>query len=297
MKRIIFTICLIVSIACAAADHATTLSMPLWPLGAPQDNGLTGPEEEGGCVGNISEATLTAYLPDPNTATGAAVVVTPGGGYGVVCVESEGKAIADVLVPRGIAAIVLKYRLPNKHHIIPSTDARRALRTVRHLASQWRIRPDRVGVWGFSAGGHLASTVTTQFDDGQAQAVDPVERQSSRPDFSVLFYPVISMESGVTHNGSRNNLLGGDAPETLVELYSNEKQISKETPPTFLLHCSDDRVVDVENSLRFYQGLVQHGIPAQMLVYEKGGHGPGAFKGNPSWLEALERWLERRDCL
>ena len=297
MKRTITVICLMLSAPCCAADHATTLSMPLWPLGASQDNGLTGPEKEGGCVGNISEATLTVYLPDPNKATGAAVVVIPGGGYGVVCVASEGKAIADVLVPRGIAAIVLKYRLPNKHHTIPSTDARRALRTVRHHAEQWHIRPDRVGVWGFSAGGHLASTVTTQFDDGQAEAVDLIERQSSRPDYSILFYPVISMEMEVTHSGSRNNLLGENAPATLVELYSNEKKISKETPPTFLLHCSDDRVVAVENSLRFYQGLVRHGIPSQLLIYEKGGHGPGAFKGNPSWLTALEQWLIRRDCL
>lgn len=280
-----------------AADPVTGLEMPLWPAGAPDDNGLKGPERAGGCVGNISQATLTVYLPPADKATGAAVVITPGGGYGVVCMTTEGKQIADILVPRGIAAIVVKYRLPNGHHLIPAHDARRAIRTVRQKASDWRINPQKVGVWGFSAGGHLASTVATVFDNGRADADDPIDRQSSRPDFAILFYPVISMEAGVTHGGSRNNLLGRNAAPEWVHKYSNDQHVGPRTPPTFLLHCADDRAVPVENSLRFYRGLIRSGVTAQMLLFEQGGHGPNAFRSNPSWLTAFDRWLKRRKCL
>lgn len=309
IKALLFLAGLIFYVGCnltsdvkTSTDHATStvapaFSLPLWPQGAPEENCLSGPEKEGTCVGNISEATLTAYLPEPDRATGAGIVVIPGGGYGVVCLQTEGQAIADLLVPRGIAAFVLKYRLPNTHHRIPSMDARRALRTVRFHAEEWHVDPNRIGVWGFSAGGHLASTVTTVFDRGTAGASDPIERQSSQPDFAILFYPVISMKSDVTHQGSRNNLIGSEAPASLVERYSNENRITSKTPPTLLLHCSDDRVVPVENSLRFYQGLVREGISTQMLIFEKGGHGPSAFNLNPSWLTAWEKWLQRRGCL
>lgn len=271
--------------------------MVLWPSGAPDTNGLSGSERGGNCVGNISKATMKVFLPSKEKATGAAVVITPGGGYGVVCLGSEGKAIADILVPRGIAAIVVKYRLPNGHHQIPANDARRAIRMVRHNAAAWNINPKKVGVWGFSAGGHLASTVSTTFDAGQRDHKDQIERRGSRPDFSILFYPVISMEAGTTHGGSRRNLIGAEPSEKLVKQYSREGKIGKSTPPTFILHCSDDRVVPVENSLRYYRKLIEHRIPAQFLIYEKGGHGPGAFKRNPSWLPAFENWLKRRGCL
>ncbi|MDH3582944.1 MAG: alpha/beta hydrolase [Phycisphaerae bacterium] len=273
------------------------IQMSLWNTAPPTNNGLTGPERGSGCVGNISKATLTIHLPAKDQATGAAVVITPGGGYGVVCVESEGRQIADLLVPRGIAAIVVKYRLPNGHHEIPANDARRAMRTVRHHASDWKIDPKRVGIWGFSAGGHLASTVATAFDAGDADAKDPVERESSRPDFAILFYPVISMEGGVTHGGSRRNLLGPDPAEEKIARYSNETQVNERTPPTFLLHAGDDRAVPVENSLRYYRQLVRHRVPADLLIFERGGHGPGAFKNNPSWQAAFDQWLRRRKCL
>lgn len=280
-----------------AGSQGKPMTIPLWPSGAPDDNGLSGKEKPGGCIGNISKPTLTIYLPDRDRATGAAVVITPGGGYGVVCMETEGKQIADILLPRGIAAIVVKYRLPNGHHLVPANDARRAIRTVRHNATTWNINPGRVGVWGFSAGGHLASTVSTVFDKGQPAADDPIERQSSRPDFSILFYPVITMRQGVTHAGSRRNLVGPRATTRLVQRYSNEDRVGKATPPTFMLHAADDRAVPVENSLRYYRRLVSHGVPVQLLLFESGGHGPGAFKTNPSWLPAFDAWLKKRGCL
>ena len=303
--RKLLTVTLVGLFAVASIDDAparaqsggSVTTMDLWPDGVPDDNGLTGPERAGGCVGNISKPTLTIYLPPKDKATGAAIVVTPGGGYGVVCVKTEGQDIADVLVPRGIATIVVKYRLPNGHHKIPANDARRAIRTVRHHAAEWNIDPKKVGVWGFSAGGHLASTVSTVFDNGKPDADDLIERHGSRPDFAVLFYPVITMEKGVTHSGSRNNLLGSDASDELIERYSNERRVGKNTPPTFVLHAGDDRAVPVENSLRYYRNLVRHGVSSQLLLFERGGHGPNAFNSNPAWLAAFENWLKRRGCL
>jgi acetyl esterase/lipase len=263
----------------------------LWPNGAPNSNGLEGPEKAGGCIGNISIPTLTVYPAPKDKATGAAVVVIPGGGYGVVCVDGEGKAIAEILNARGITAVVLKYRLPNKHHLIPAEDARRAIRMTRAKAADLGIDPKLVGVWGFSAGGHLASTVATVFDTGDAKSDDPIERMSSRPDFAILFYPVISMNDEITHKGSRKNLMGD---EDLVERYSSELHVTAETPPCFLLHCSDDRTVPVENSVRFYQALVAKKVPAACLLFEQGGHGPNAFNMNPSWEGVFDEWLKKR---
>jgi acetyl esterase/lipase len=278
----------------AAELPKPTAVLDLWPDGPPDTNGLTGPEKGTRCVGNISKPTLLVYLPDGDRKPTAAVVITPGGGYGVVCVEPEGYPIAELLVQRGIAAIICKYRLPNGHHLVPANDARRAIRTVRHNAAKWNIDPKRVGVWGFSAGGHLASTVSTVFDSGKADARDTVERHSSRPDFSVLFYPVITMKDGAVHKGSRRNLLGAAPKSTLLERYSNESRVTKQTPPTFLLHCTDDLAVPVENSLRYYRQLVARSVPATLLVFESGSHGPTAFNRNPSWLAAFDRWLTAR---
>jgi acetyl esterase/lipase len=280
----------LLSLPCFAEPATITL----WPDGPPDSNGLTGSERGGHCVGNISTATLTIHLPPKEKATGAAVVLIPGGGYGVVCVGTEGHPIAKHLNERGIAGIVLKYRLPNKRHEIPANDARRAIRTVRSKAAEWNIDPQRVGVWGFSAGGHLSSTVATVFDKGKPDAKDAVEQQSSRPDFAILFYPVITMEKGVTHGGSRNNLMGST---DLSKRYSSEARVTRDTPPTFLLHCSDDRAVPVENSLRFYRSLIKHNVPATCLIFEKGGHGPGAFGRNPSWAPAFDAWLKDRKCI
>lgn len=291
------------AILCAEATrHAAAQEPPqaapkpelLWPDGAPDDNGLSGPEQVKGCVGNISIPTYMLFPASKENATGAAVVVMPGGGYGVVCVGSEGIPIAKKLNERGITAVVLKYRLPNGHHLIPANDARRAIRTTRAKAAEWGIDPKRIGVWGFSAGGHLASTVTTVFDEGNPRSEDPIERVSSRPDFSVLCYPVISMKEEITHKGSRSNLMG---KEDLVERYSSELRITPETPPCFLIHCSDDRTVPVDNSVRFYQALVANKVPAACLIFEEGGHGPNALHKNPSWEAAFDAWLKKRGCL
>ena len=268
--------------------------MLLWPAGAPDSNGLQGPEIVKACIGNISIPTLTVYPAPKEKATGAAVVVMPGGGYGVVCVEAEGMKVVETLHKMGITAVMLKYRLPNQHHLIPANDARRAIRMTRANAAEWGIDPKRVGVWGFSAGGHLASTVATAFDAGNAKSDDPVERMSSRPDFAILFYPVISMNDEICHKGSRQNLMG---KEDLIARYSNELLVTAETPPCFLLHCSDDRTVAVENSVRFYQALVAHKVPATCLIFEVGDHGPNAFIKNPSWESVLEGWLQKRGCL
>ena len=278
----------------AAELPKPTAVLDLWPDGPPDTNGLSGPEKGTRCVGNISKPTLLVYLPGGDRKPTAAVVITPGGGYGVVCVEPEGYPIAELLIQRGIAAIICKYRLPNGHHLVPANDARRAIRTVRHNAARWNIDPKRVGVWGFSAGGHLASTVSTIFDSGKSDAQDTVERQSSRPDFSVLFYPVVTMKDGAVHKGSRRNLLGGTPKSTLLERYSNESRVTRQTPPTFLLHCTDDRAVPVENSLGYYRQLVAKGVPATLLIFETGSHGPTAFNKNPSWLAAFDRWLTAR---
>lgn len=281
-------------LGCGAAMSAESQPELLWPNGAPDSNGLQGPEVVRACIGNISVPTMTVYRAPGDKATGAAVVVMPGGGYGVVCVEPEGMPIVRELNERGITAVMLKYRLPNQHHLIPANDARRAIRTTRAKAADWGIDPKRVGVWGFSAGGHLASTVTTVFDAGKPDSDDPVERMSSRPDFAILFYPVISMKDEITHKGSRGNLMG---KEDLIERYSNELRVTAETPPCFLLHCTDDRTVAVENSLRFYQALVANRIPAACVIFEEGGHGPNAFNRNPSWEGALDGWLKKRGCL
>ena len=261
MTRILLAVLLTLVLAPAASTAPPpkpTAVLKLWPDGPPDSNGLSGPEKGTRCVGNISKPTLLVYLPKATNKPTAAVVITPGGGYGVVCVEPEGYPIAELLVERGIAAIICKYRLPNGHHLVPANDARRAIRTVRHNATTWNIDPERVGVWGFSAGGHLASTVSTVFDSGQANASDAVERQSSRPDFSVLFYPVITMMDTAVHKGSRRNLMGADPKLSLKERYSNEARVSRQTPPTFMLHCTDDRAVPVENSLRYYRLSLIH---------------------------------------
>jgi acetyl esterase/lipase len=296
MKTFSWMAALILSVGGALCAEPIQDSQPqlLWPNGTPDSNGLQGPEVVKACIGNISIPTFTVFPAAKEKATGAAVVVMPGGGYGVVCVEVEGMPIVRELNERGITAVMLKYRLPNQHHLIPANDARRAIRTTRANAAQWGIDPKRIGVWGFSAGGHLASTVTTVFDAGNPASDDPVERVSSRPDFSILCYPVISMKEEICHKGSRHSLMGS---ENLIERYSSELRVTPQTPPCFLLHCSDDRGVLVENSLRFYQALVAHKVPAACLIFEEGGHGPDAFKKNPSWEASLDAWLKKRGCM
>lgn len=250
-------------------------------------------------ISQVQVPSIAVYLPAKRIATGQAVLVCPGGGYGVLAYDWEGTDIAKWLNSKGIAAIVLKYRLPNAKgnvvpHLSPLMDAKRAIRLVRANATKWNIKTDKVGVMGFSAGGHLASTVGTHFDRGNTGAADAVEHFSSRPDFMILLYPVITMDLQFTHGGSRNNLLGNAPDSALVHLYSNELQVTKDTPPTFLVHSTDDNAVPVENSLLFYQSLKNNGIPAEMHIYPYGGHGFSLAVGNgylQTWTDRCVDWI------
>ncbi|MGI9456611.1 MAG: alpha/beta hydrolase [Aeoliella sp.] len=242
---------------------------------------------------------IIPFLPTENS-SGAAVMICPGGGYAVLAIDHEGFEIARWMNERGIAAFILKYRCggsPNTHPA-PLDDALRGMQMIRARANEWNIDPEKIGVMGFSAGGHLAASLSTLSTDGQSDAEDPVARLSSRPAFSVLAYPVISMEPGRTsHGGSRNNLLGKNPEPALILRMSANRQISDETPPTFLLHATDDGAVPVANSLLYYQALVEAKVPAELHVFEQGGHGFGMRQtGKPvdHWPALLDRWLRER---
>lgn len=231
------------------------------------------------------EVWITVYK--PAKANGTALVICPGGGYGGHAIQPEGHGIAAWLNQHGVTGVVLEYRLPAGRHPVPLLDAQRAIRTTRANAKEWGIDPAKIGIIGFSAGGHLASTAATHFDAGNAKASDAIDRVSSRPDFAILIYPVISMGEK-THQGSKQNLLGNAPSAQLVELYSNEKQITEKTPPCFLAHAKDDGVVVPENSQMFYDSLVAHKVPGKYLELGTGGHGLNGYKG-PSW----DAWQEQ----
>jgi acetyl esterase/lipase len=244
----------------------------LWPEGkAPVGDGTF----------DAMNAFITIHKPE--SATGAAVVICPGGGYGGLVTGAEGHGIAKWLNGFGVTGIVLEYRLPAGRSSVPLLDAQRAIRTVRSQAKEWGINPAKIGIIGFSAGGHLASTAGTQFDTGEADAVDVVDRASCRPDFMILVYPVITMEIS-THGGSRKNLLGPEAPAELVAKFSSEKNVTTLTPPTFLAHALDDKVVVIENSRAFRKALVANKVPVELVELESGGHGLNGYKG-PMWDE------------
>jgi acetyl esterase/lipase len=266
-----------------ASAHAQE-SLPLWPTGAP---GALGQEEK-------DVPTLTLYLPDPAKATGAAMVICPGGGYGMLA-SHEGKDYARWLNEHGIAGIVLRYRLGSQGYRHPAMmqDGLRAMRVVRARAAEWKIDPKRVGIMGSSAGGHLASTVLAHFDSGNPEAEDPVERESSRPDLGILCYPVISMDIH-THGGSRNNLLGKNPAPELVQLLSNERHVTPQTPPCFLWHTFEDKGVKVENSFEFAAALNRADVPFELHIYQKGPHGIGL--GSREYDPGkLHHWT--KDCL
>jgi len=275
----------------AALLAAEPQTIVLWPGGAP---GAVGDEE-------ADRPTLTVYLPPAERAVPTGVVVCPGGGYAKLAMDHEGRQVAEWLNSLGVAAFVLKYRLgPRYRHPAPLEDAKRALRLVRSRAGEFRIAPDRIGVWGFSAGGHLASTLATHFDAGNPAASDPVERVSCRPDFAILAYPVISFATAHAHKGSRRNLLGDNPDPALVENLSNEKQVTAQTPPTFLFHTNEDAGVPAENSVLFYLALRRAGVPAELHIYERGRHGVGLAPNDPvlsSWPQRLADWLRVRGLL
>ena len=266
-------------------------AIPLWANGAPGALGAT----------PADTPIMTPYLPPAGTANGTAVVIFPGGGYSHLSMEKEGSDVANWLAGAGVTTFVVRYRLgPNYHHPTMLGDAQRAIRTVRSRATEWNVDPRRLGVIGFSAGGHLASTAGTHFDAGNASSADPVDRVSSRPDFLLLIYPVITMRDSVTHGGSRLNLLGREPAPELVRLLSNETQVTSETPPTFLVHSTDDKAVPVQNSLLFYDALKRNGVQAEMHVFEYGGHGFGLAPKDPvlsAWTTICESWMRRHGWL
>jgi acetyl esterase/lipase len=280
------TALLMLSVSFLAGEAGKPQEVPLWPKGAP---GAVGDEP-------ADKPTLTAYLPPAGKANGTGVVVCPGGGYGGLALGHEGKEIADWLTARGVAAFVVKYRhAPRYRHPAPLQDAQRALRTVRARAGEWGVDPKKIGIWGFSAGGHLASTASTKFDAGNPDAPDPVERQGCRPDFSILCYPVITLVAPYAHAGSRQNLLGPKPDEKLLESLCNDRQVTERTPPTFLFHTSADTIVPPENSVLYYLALRKAHVPAELHIYEKGPHGVGLASGDrvlSSWPGRLEAWLE-----
>lgn len=267
---------------------------PLWPDGAPGAHGTT----------DRDIPALQFHPADKASANGCGVIVCPGGGYGGLAMDHEGAQIAAWLNSRGISAWILRYRLgsANYHHPIQKGDVLRAIRTVRHQAKSVGVDPDRIGIWGFSAGGHLASTAATHFDAGNPAATDPIDQISSRPDFAILCYPVITMDESFTHKGSRRNLLGKDRYDNadLVELLSNEKRVTDDTPPTFLFHTTEDKAVPVENALAFYTALRKHRINCELHVYQKGRHGVGLAQSDPvlsTWPNRLADWLKANDFL
>jgi len=274
----------------ARADDPKTY--PLWPSGAP---GALGQDPK------TDVPTITVYPAPPDKATGASVVVCPGGGYGMLAIDHEGRQIAEWLNGVGVTAVVLKYRLgPKYHHPAMLNDAARAVRTVRTRSAEWSLDPTRVAVLGFSAGGHLASTIGTHNDAGQADAADPIDRQSSRPDRLILVYAVINLHAPYGHGGSRRNLLGDSAPDDLVDSLSNDLQVRGDTPPTFLVQTDADTAVPAENSILFALALRKAKVPMELHVFEKGRHGLGlgaSEAGFNAWPKLCETWLKAQGFL
>ncbi|MDL5513047.1 alpha/beta hydrolase [Arenibacter sp. M-2] len=250
-------------------------------------------------IAKVQKPTIEVYLPSKRNATGQAVVICPGGGYTVLAYDWEGTDIAKWLNSRGIAAFVLKYRLPNSKSIAqrneaPLQDAQRALRLVRHNAKKWNINAEKIGVMGFSAGGHLASTLGTQFDRESFSKKDEIDSLSARPNFMILLYPVITMKEPYANEGSKLNLLGQNPSDEVIMEYSSELQVKNNTPPTFIVHSADDTAVPIENSLFFFKALNEKGVAAEMHIYPSGGHGYSLASGDKylqTWVNRLEDWL------
>jgi acetyl esterase/lipase len=283
--------CLMLALAAAVSPRAEAETL-LWPSGAPGAKGTAATDKP----------TITPFpAAKPN---GAAVVVFPGGGYSGLATEYEGNQPAKWLNTLGVSAFVVKYRLGSSgyRHPIEMWDGQRAVRWVRAHAKDYGIDPKRVGVLGFSAGGHLAATVSTHYDSGNVAAADSVDRQGCRPDWSILAYPVITMDAAFTHAGSRSNLLGDAPAQKLVDSLSNEKQVTSKTPPAFLFHAKDDNVVPVKNAQAYYDSLLKRGVSAQLKLYEKGGHGFGLADGvggapnDPvlaTWPGLVAAWMDK----
>jgi acetyl esterase/lipase len=300
MKKLL--ICLLIT-SIIAPVVAQNQILPLWE-GDPPNYRETGEvtiwdTSDIVVVRNVQKPDIAVFIPSKKNSTGEAVVICPGGGYGVLAYDWEGSDIAHWLNSQGIAAIVLKYRLPgSKSNIIPHKsplmDAQRAMRMVRANATAWNIDPGKIGIMGFSAGGHLASTLSTHYDAGDPSSSDPVEQLSCRPDFSILVYPVISFTGEFQHSGSRRNLVGKDADEALVEYYSNELQVTEDTPPAILIHSDDDEGVPVENSIAYYKALRANKVSSELHIYPYGGHGYSLAIGQghlATWPDRVIEWI------
>ena len=280
MRKVLFAMAFLCGTSTVVAQRKVEIQ--LWPDGVPNTNGIEANEEEKKTdfPGKVTTAVLTVYV--ANKPNGKAIVCCPGGGYQILAMNHEGHDMAAWFNAQGVTYAVLKYRMPNGHHEVPLSDALQAIRIMRQHADDWKL--DKVGIMGFSAGGHLASTAATHYTE------------DSRPDFQVLFYPVISMDNEIGHRGSRENLIGKTPSEDLVKLYSNDLQVNAQTPPAFILHSSDDRGVPVENSLRYYQALVKNRVPVALHCYPVGGHGWGYYESFPykhEWKGELEKWLRQ----
>ncbi|HEY4234206.1 MAG TPA: alpha/beta hydrolase [Lacipirellulaceae bacterium] len=276
-------------VAAAAADP---IQIPLWKDGAP-GTPATKPEDE---------PTLYLTRPAADGATKTAVIICPGGGYGHLSMDKEGSEIAEWFNSFGVTAFVLRYRHHGTGHMhpVPMLDGKRAVRTVRSRAGEWNIDPEKIGVMGFSAGGHLASTLGTHVDAGDSTADDPIERASSRPDFLILCYPVVSMTADYMHKGSRDNLIGKDADPDLARNMSSELQVTAQTPPTFIFQTNADKTVPAENAVSFYLALRKANVPAELHIYQNGNHGLGQAKtitGTADWPARCQQWMQVRGLL
>lgn len=268
------------------ASAMTQEKISLYPNGATQSNELTVAESfrDKEFIINISEPRMLAFPADKAKANGSAVLICPGGGYGGVSQIKEGEEFARWFNEMGISAFVLYYRMPNGHHAIPLIDMQTAFSIIRSRAKEWKIKKNKIGIMGFSAGGHLASTFGTHF-----------KTKSERPAFMILGYPVVTMDSTYTHKGSRNNLLGKKPSEDLVKFYSNELHVTKKTPPTFIVHAKDDGAVPIANSENLKKALEAHKVPVRLVIYDKGGHGFGMRKKNipaDNWPNELKSWMK-----
>jgi acetyl esterase/lipase len=291
MRALLSLFLLAFAVSSAAQPPATPPLMQepqtilLWPAGAP---GALGQDDR-------DKPAITVYMPSVTTGPMTAVIIAPGGSYARLSMNNEGRLPAAYLNSLGIAAFVLRYRLgPAYHHPIELGDAQRAIRTVRSRAAEWHIAADRIGIMGFSAGGHLASSASTHVDAGTADAVDPIDRVSSRPDFAVLGYPVISFVEPFTHQGSKTNLLGEHPDPALARSLSSETQVTASTPPTFIYHTNADTVVPVENAIAYFLALRKAAVPAEMHVFRDGPHGSGLAQQDPAlaeWPRLLANWL------
>jgi acetyl esterase/lipase len=290
MKKILIALTIIFTAAANAQEV-----LPLYKT-IPNSKPAANKEKNDGLrASKVSVPTLTVYKPATPNAQQSAVIICPGGGYGMLAVGHEGADVAKALNNLGVTAFVLKYRLPNDSimkdkSIAPLQDVQRAIQIVRERAAEWKLNASKIGIMGFSAGGHLAASASTQY---KREVIDNPKHTSLRPDFSVLIYPVISFSDALTHMGSRDNLIGKSPDQEKVTLYSNELQVTKDTPMAFIVHSADDRAVPVGNSIKYYEALIKNGVLSEMLLYPKGGHGYGMNNKSTQdkWMDNLKTWM------